>query len=69
MVGASDADLARVKPLLDAMGNRIIHCGPPGSGIAMKIVNNYPRDGDGPGDRRGAHARAKLGLPTRTMFE
>ena len=29
MVGASDADLARVRPLLDAMGTTVLHCGPP----------------------------------------
>ena len=41
MVGAADADLARVMPLLQAMGNKIHHCGPVGTGIRMKLVNNY----------------------------
>jgi len=41
MVGASDADLARVRPLLEAMGNTIHHCGPVGSGMRTKLVNNY----------------------------
>jgi 4-hydroxybutyrate dehydrogenase/sulfolactaldehyde 3-reductase len=41
MVGAHDEDLQRVRPLLDAMGDTVIHCGPPGSGIAMKVVNNF----------------------------
>jgi len=41
MVGAADADLARVMPLLQAMGNKIHHCGPAGTGIRMKLVNNY----------------------------
>jgi 4-hydroxybutyrate dehydrogenase/sulfolactaldehyde 3-reductase len=41
MVGASDADFARVKPLLEAMGTTIHHCGPVGSGIRTKLVNNY----------------------------
>ncbi len=41
MVGASDADFARVKPLLDAMGTTIHHCGAPGSGMRTKLVNNY----------------------------
>lgn len=41
MVGASDTDFARVKPLLDAMGTTVHHCGPPGSGTRMKLVNNY----------------------------
>ena len=41
MVGASDADFARVKPLLEAMGSTIYHCGPPGAGTRTKLVNNY----------------------------
>lgn len=41
MVGASEADFARVKPLLDGMGSTIHHCGPVGSGTRTKLVNNY----------------------------
>src|SRR4051812_1069861 len=41
MVGASDADFRRVKPMLEAMGSTIYHCGPVGSGIRTKLVNNY----------------------------
>lgn len=40
MVGASDADFARVKPLLEAMGSTIYHCGPVGTGMRTKLVNN-----------------------------
>lgn len=41
MVGGSEADFARVKPLLDAMGTTIFHCGPAGTGTRTKLVNNY----------------------------
>ena len=41
MVGASDADFARIKPLLDAMGTTTHHCGPVGTGGRTKLVNNY----------------------------
>ena len=41
MVGASDADFVRVKPLLDAMGTTTYHCGPVGTGQRTKLVNNY----------------------------
>ncbi|HWF86514.1 MAG TPA: NAD(P)-binding domain-containing protein [Vicinamibacterales bacterium] len=41
MVGASDADFARAKPLFDAMGTTIHHCGAPGAGMRTKLVNNY----------------------------
>ena len=41
MVGATDADFVRVKPLLDGMGSTVHHCGPVGSGTRTKLVNNY----------------------------
>jgi 4-hydroxybutyrate dehydrogenase/sulfolactaldehyde 3-reductase len=41
MVGATAAAFARVKPLLDAMGTTIHHCGGAGAGIRTKLVNNY----------------------------
>jgi 4-hydroxybutyrate dehydrogenase / sulfolactaldehyde 3-reductase len=41
MVGASSADFARVKPLLDAMGTTVYHCGDVGTGGRTKLVNNY----------------------------
>ena len=41
MVGASDADFVRVRPLLDAMGTTVHHCGDVGAGGRTKIVNNY----------------------------
>ena len=41
MVGATDADYARAKPLLEAMGTTIVHCGGPGAGISMKITLNF----------------------------
>jgi 4-hydroxybutyrate dehydrogenase/sulfolactaldehyde 3-reductase len=41
MVGADDADFERAKPLLDAMGTTIHRCGPPGTGMRTKLVNNY----------------------------
>lgn len=41
MVGAEPDDFARVKPLLDAMGTTVHHCGPGGAGTRTKLVNNY----------------------------
>jgi 4-hydroxybutyrate dehydrogenase/sulfolactaldehyde 3-reductase len=40
MVGGTEADFKRVLPLLQAMGTTIHHCGPAGSGIRTKLVNN-----------------------------
>lgn len=41
MVGSSDEDFERVKPLLEGMGTTIYHCGAPGTGTRTKLVNNY----------------------------
>ncbi|MGV3571378.1 MAG: NAD(P)-dependent oxidoreductase [Ramlibacter sp.] len=40
MVGGSDTDVARVRPLMDAMGRAVFHLGGVGSGHAMKCINN-----------------------------
>ena len=41
MAGGPEALLARVRPLLQAMGKSIFATGPIGSGHAMKALNNY----------------------------
>ncbi|MCK9513015.1 MAG: NAD(P)-dependent oxidoreductase [Pigmentiphaga sp.] len=40
MVGGGDADVERVRPLLDRMGRAVFHLGGVGAGHAMKCLNN-----------------------------
>ena len=40
LVGASPADLEQVRPLLEKMGNTIVHVGDPGMGASLKLVFN-----------------------------
>ena len=40
MVGASEGVFAEIRPLLEVMGRRIVHCGGPGLGQAAKVCNN-----------------------------
>ncbi|MHA3684938.1 3-hydroxyisobutyrate dehydrogenase [Leucobacter sp. HY1908] len=40
MVGGSAEDYAAALPVLEAMGQRIVHCGGPGLGQAAKVCNN-----------------------------
>ena len=40
MVGALDPDFAAVHPVLELMGQRIVHCGTHGAGQAAKVCNN-----------------------------
>jgi 3-hydroxyisobutyrate dehydrogenase len=39
MVGGEVEALERVRPILEAMGSRITHCGPSGSGQTVKLCN------------------------------
>ena len=39
MAGAEDATLARVRPLFEVLGKRIVHIGPPGAGQVAKACN------------------------------
>ena len=41
MVGGETEDVERARPVLECMGDTIIHCGATGSGIRTKLVNNY----------------------------
>jgi 4-hydroxybutyrate dehydrogenase/sulfolactaldehyde 3-reductase len=69
MVGAAAADLERARPILAAMSNKIIHCGPQGSGISMKIVNNFLAMATCQLSAEALTLGAKLGLSTATMFD
>ena len=40
MVGGAPDIFARIKPLLDTMGNEVTHCGDVGAGQVVKIMNN-----------------------------
>jgi 3-hydroxyisobutyrate dehydrogenase-like beta-hydroxyacid dehydrogenase len=40
MVGASPPLFARIAPLLGCMASDVTHCGPPGAGQAVKLINN-----------------------------
>ena len=41
MVGATDGAFTRIRPMLEAMGTTIHHCGAVGAGMRTKLVNNY----------------------------
>jgi len=40
MVGGDDAVIARIRPILDTMASDVTHCGGPGAGQTVKILNN-----------------------------
>lgn len=40
MAGGDEAALEKARPVLDAMGKNIVHCGGPGAGGVTKLCNN-----------------------------
>ncbi|GAB2846576.1 3-hydroxyisobutyrate dehydrogenase [Microbacterium insulae] len=40
MVGGTDEDFELARPILEAMGRRVVHCGAAGLGQAAKVCNN-----------------------------
>jgi 3-hydroxyisobutyrate dehydrogenase len=40
MAGGDEADFERAKPVLDAMGQLVVHVGPQGHGSIVKLLNN-----------------------------
>lgn len=41
MVGGSDDDFARAKPVIECFAAKIVHVGPSGAGHTMKLLNNF----------------------------
>ena len=41
MAGGSPEEIGRALPILEILGDPVIHCGPRGAGIRTKLVNNY----------------------------
>jgi 3-hydroxyisobutyrate dehydrogenase-like beta-hydroxyacid dehydrogenase len=69
LVGAAGEDLAECRPLLEAMGKSIVHLGPVGSGVSMKLVNNLLL-----GNAMAAFAEAlalgeAMGLPRKLLLD
>jgi 4-hydroxybutyrate dehydrogenase/sulfolactaldehyde 3-reductase len=69
MVGARDADFARVEPLLKAMGTAIHRCGGPGAGMRMKLVNNYLAIVSCQMSAEALTLATKMGLDLKTTLE
>jgi 3-hydroxyisobutyrate dehydrogenase-like beta-hydroxyacid dehydrogenase len=63
MVGASDEDFARVKPILECWAGNITHVGPTGSGHKMKLIMNFISMGYAALYGEAVVLGAKVGLP------
>lgn len=68
MVGADPKDFEAVRPVLEAMGTDLFHCGGPGAGITMKLVNNLLNISILAADLEALVLGAKAGLEVEVML-
>lgn len=69
MVGGSDADVARVRPLLEVMGRAVFHLGGLGCGHAMKCINNCITAVTLANTAEGLVAGKRYGLDPKVMVD
>jgi len=69
MVGADEADFARLSPVMKAFCENVIHVGPPGSGHVLKLINNFLAMSIATCTAEAFAAAAKAGLPLAKLVE
>lgn len=69
MVGGSDAAFAKAKPVLEAMGKKIVHAGGAGNGQVAKVCNNMVLGISMIAVSEAFVMAEKLGLSTQAMFD
>ena len=69
MCGGSPEAFHRAKPILEAMGKRIVHCGDAGAGQAAKICNNMILGATMIATCEAFALAEKLGLSAEALFE
>jgi len=69
MVGADDATFAELQPVLRAFCENIIHAGPAGHGIVLKLINNFIAQAIATATAEALAAAAKSGLSIRKLHE
>ncbi len=69
MVGADDATFAQLKPVFAAFCENIIHAGPAGHGIVLKLINNFVAQAICTATAEACATAAKSGLSIRKLHE
>jgi 3-hydroxyisobutyrate dehydrogenase len=69
MCGGAGAAFEKAKPILEAMGRRIVHCGEAGAGQAAKICNNMILAVSMIGVSEAFVLAEKLGLSHQALFD
>jgi 3-hydroxyisobutyrate dehydrogenase-like beta-hydroxyacid dehydrogenase len=69
MVGADAATFERLRPVFAAYCEHIIHAGPPGHGLVLKLINNFVGQAITTATAEGLAAAAKTGLDVRALHK
>ncbi len=69
MCGGAEDAFARAKPVLEAMGRKVVHCGGAGAGQAAKICNNMILGISMIAVGEGFALAEKLGLSHQALFD
>lgn len=69
MCGGSEEAFAAARPVLEAMGRKVVHCGGPGAGQAAKICNNMILGISMIGVSEAFALAEKLGLSHQALFD
>ena len=69
MVGADDATFEALKPVFKAFCENVIHAGPAGHGIILKLINNFVAQAICTATAEACAAAAKSGLSIRKLHE
>ncbi len=68
MLGGTDAELDRLQPLFDAMGDKFHRLGPYGAGMTAKVLNNFCAATSTAGTRAVLGWAEKLGVDEKRML-
>lgn len=69
MVGGAKEALNDAEPVLSVLGRRIVHCGPNGCGVAVKLANQIMAGAAMAAVAEGFVLAEQLGLDPRLVFE
>ncbi|MBR0649386.1 3-hydroxyisobutyrate dehydrogenase [Roseomonas terrae] len=69
MVGGSDDAVARARPILEAMGKTIVHCGEAGAGQVAKLCNNMMLAATMAVTSEAFVMAEKLGLSAQALYD
>jgi 3-hydroxyisobutyrate dehydrogenase len=69
MVGGREGTLERCRPVLEAMGGKIVHCGPSGAGQTVKLCNQIAVALTNLGMCEALVFAARSGIDPRVMIE